>query len=174
MERIEEYIFKHRTEFDSDEPIDGHFDRFKEKLSVRRGERRKNMLIVYTATAAAAVVIIMVGLTLMWRLGGELINAKSHFTDQTLPSEINQVDQYYRYRVSQKQRVINNMLRGKMLITKREITNTLSELNKNYNNLRKEMGEFPSTEKATYALTLHYQHQLDVMDRYIAQLQNVQ
>ena len=46
------------------------------------------------------------------------MNAKSHFTDQTLPSEINQVDQYYRYRVSQKQRVINNMLRGKMLITK--------------------------------------------------------
>lgn len=174
MERIEEYILQHRTEFDRDELIDGHFDRFKEKLSVRRVELRKNMWIVYTATAAAAIVIIMVGLTLMWHLGGELMNAKSHFTDQTLPSEINQVDQYYRYRVSQKQRVINNMLRGKMLITKREITNTLSELNKNYNNLRKEMGEFPSTEKATYALTLHYQHQLEVMDKYIAQLQNVQ
>jgi hypothetical protein len=69
MNELRKYLIEHRDVFDDNEPVEGHRERFAERLNARRAERRKQAakrrLTVTFAIAASIALIVAAGI---WRL----------------------------------------------------------------------------------------------------------
>lgn len=57
MESLEKYIRKNHDSFDSKEPMEGHFNRFRQKLEARKPARKVNLFMVAAAAAIAGIIL---------------------------------------------------------------------------------------------------------------------
>jgi hypothetical protein len=171
MDKLRNYIESHRREFDNFEPSEGHFDRFKVKLMAKKPEKRINLYMV-ASVAAVAGIIVTAGLSLLLNFDKIVNLGKRDLVANNLSQEIVQIDEYYRYRVYQKQQMITDMISDEMSPMEEEISTTLAEFDKNYKNLRHDISESPRPDRAAYVLTLYYQTQLEVMEQFIIRLKD--
>ena len=57
MESLEKYIRSNIDSFSEKEPMEGHFDRFRQKLETRKPARRVNLFMVAAAAAIAGIIV---------------------------------------------------------------------------------------------------------------------
>jgi hypothetical protein len=172
MDKLRNYIESHRHEFDEFEPSEGHLDRFRAKLMAKKPARRVNLYLVASAAAVAGI-IVTASLSLLLNFDKMINLGKRDLAANNLSQEIIQIDEYYRYRVYQKQQMITDMMSDQMSPMDEEISTTLAEFEKSYKNLRQDISESPRPDRAAYVLTLYYQTQLEVMEQFITRLKDI-
>ncbi len=172
MDKLENFFSTQRGNFNTEEPSPGHFERFRDKLENQQSVRKPNLLLVASAAAIAGI-IVTASLSLLLSYSGiEMLNNNS-YSSQSLTPEMVNVDEYYKVQVSKKQEVINMLMSSSNQGQNEEIAQTLTDLNKGYDNVLTEISSSPSKARAVYVLVLHYQTKLDVMEQMINKLETV-
>jgi len=172
MDKLKKYIHLHRQEFDVHEPAEGHFDRFKAKLMAQKPVKKVNLFLVASAAAVAGI-FLTASLSLLINFNSFVNFGGTDLASNGLPSEIEQIDEYYRFRVNQKQQIITQMISDETSPMKNEISSTIADFDSNYKSLRNDISITPRQDRAAYVLTLYYQAQLEAMEQIIVRLENI-
>ncbi|MFH1159648.1 MAG: hypothetical protein V1733_01700 [bacterium] len=173
MKKLEHFIRDNQELFDSEEPLDGHFERFETRLAQLQDQRvRLRPVQLWMKIAAGLLVLVTAGLAVF-----EL--ATNDFTKRTgfeaaalgLPDDIREVISYYQQRSDQRLLEIENLAQNCPEPTgSRNTTNRdLAQLDKNLNDLVVSLKENPSDSRVQAALVQNYQARESLLDSYLLQ-----
>lgn len=172
MEKLEKYISANRGSFDSEEPLPGHLEKFRNKLNFAAPVKRTNLFLVASAAAIAGI-IVTAGISLLLTYTGlQQINGRDQVSINLSP-EVTRIDEFYKIQVSKKQEEINVLIGSSSNPWGDEIYKTLNDLGEGYTNIMNDISNSPNEDRAVYALTLHYQAKLEAMQQIIYKLKNV-
>lgn len=170
MKDLDNIIQKNRSEFDSFEPSDGHFERFEQKLK-ELNKKEKTFTIGYILKAA--VVTILVVLSGLWVYDNFEPGTNDGIALSEISPEYGEVEMYYTHLVNQKYSEINqcetlDSTQKGMLIYE------LGEMDSIYSNLKNDLKTNPNDERVINAMIQHYQLKVEVMNQILQQLQQAQ
>ncbi len=162
MSELEKYLVENRPEFDTDEPADGHFDRFKARLGNRQG--RKSPFTGFLQIAASLAIVISGGLIII-----QTNKSGDKIAVSNLPADVEEASEYYAHQVDYKY----EQIAGYTFTSRKEkevLLDELKEMDEYYQQLLEDLNANPGDERAINALITHYQMKLDVMDHILEQL----
>jgi hypothetical protein len=172
MQRIEDIIKKNREAFSDQEPPEGHFGRFSEKLAADHQHRESWMERNAIALRIAAALLLFVAIsTLIYT--DKLPGIKSMFTTRIasaqLPREFIEVMQYYNILTDKKVGQIDELASSTDEATriKQKAKTELEELDKAKNDLESEYAQNPNSERILNALMLNQQKRAKILDKII-------
>jgi len=166
MSELEKYIMNKRSEFDSDMPDPGHFERFNEKLSGRVPVRRINVRHALQMAASVAIIVASGWIIIDKSTSGDKV-ARSESPAMTIEAE-----DYYIHQVSNKYEQIE----GFAFESEHEKTILLKELKEMdiyHQKLMDDLKANPSDQRVVNAMISHYQMKLEIMDQIIRQLNQI-
>lgn len=169
MSNIEKQIKEQRLLLDSDQPREGHEDRFRQKLErlpmqvpVRRIRFR------HAIQVAASVAVILTSAIVLVRTN----KSSGEVTKQEIPAAVVEADIYYASQVDARYNEISDFeftdKEEKDLLLKE-----LKDLEIYHQLLMKDLKANPDDDRVVSALIRHYQLKLEVMDQIIRQLNQV-
>ncbi len=165
MNRLEDQIRQQRMLLDSDQPHNGHEERFRQKLG-RVPERRLNLR--YTLQIAASVAILITSGILIVRLNKS--GEKQAMNE--VPVVIQEADAYFASQVNTR----FDQIREFDFIQSEEkalLLDELKELESHHQQLIEDLKANPGDERVINALIRHYQLKLEVMDQIITHLNQI-
>ena len=170
MDIWDELLTNRRDEFE-EEPKDGHFDRFREKLSTRNS-RKKRWHFSPFLKVAAVLLIILISADLLIRL----TETKPHFNEMsTVKNDLNEASYYYTTKINRGIQDLEKMA-GEGIGSKKEIVQIkreLSEMDSLFVNLKQEYKANPNDERIINAMIEYYQTKLDIVNTIKTDLENV-
>lgn len=170
MKDLDNIIQENRSEFDSFEPSDGHFERFEQKLK-ELNKKEKTFTIGYILKAA--VVAILVILSGLWVYDNFESRTNNGIALNEISPEYGEVEMYYTHLVNQKYSEINqcetldSTQKGMLMYE-------LGEMDSIYSNLKNDLKTNPNDERVINAMIQHYQLKVEVMNQILQQLQQAQ
>jgi len=172
MESLEKYIRSNIDSFDVKEPMEGHFDRFRQKLETYRPARKVNLFMV--AAAAAVAGIILTGtLGLLFNSSSlKNINAKE-LTLSVISPELREVENYYQSQINSKYNLINTLNKDSSPEVKSEVDKAINDMNLGYYLLKKDLTSYPKQERIVNAIIQQYQVRIDMLDQILKTLEKV-
>lgn len=178
MSRIEEKIMNNRKHFNQDEPADGHFERFQDKLSqlhpANKNENKFNFSIIWKI---AASVIVIFGISLVFLIKSPESNstfAVNATHQNNLPQELIELDNYYSQQTDKKLCTINEICKTSCEETNfKEIAkDQVCELSDSRKELEKDYLENNNDERTFSAIVNNYRLLTKALDKIIETLQN--
>lgn len=170
MDIWDEILTEHRDEFEQ-EPNEGHFDRFGEKLR-QANKKKKGMHFSIFMKVAAILIIILVSTDLVIRFR----NPKTEFKEaQVIKSDLGEATFYYTRKINNGIRDLEKMA-GEGIGSKKEIVQIkreLSEMDSLFVNLQQEYNANPNDERIINAMIEYYQTKLDIVNTIKTDLENV-
>ncbi len=168
MSDLEKYITKMRDSLNSDEPDAGHTKRFSKKLKAQQRPVRTMNFRHALQIAASVAVILASGIVIVKSSKGS-----NKMAANPVAEEFQQTNSFYASQVNARYEDIaalpfNSSEEKEMLLEE------LSEMDTYYQELLKELNANPGDDRAMNALIRHYQIKLQVMDRIIEQLVQLQ
>jgi hypothetical protein len=172
MENLEKYIRSNIDSFDEKEPMDGHFDRFRQKLEIRKPTQRVNLFMV--AAAAAVAGIILTGtLGLLFNSSSlNNFNAKE-LTLSVLSPELKEVENYYQSQINSRYNQINTLSKNSSPDIKTEVSRVINDMDLGYYLLKKDLDSNPKQERIVNAMIQQYQVRIDMLDQILKTLEKV-
>jgi hypothetical protein len=171
MESLKKYIRKNRDSFEEKEPLDGHFDRFRQKLETRKPARKVNLFMVAAAAAVA-------GLILTGTLG-ILYNSSSlsgyHANElslSVLSPELKEVEDYYQSQINTKYNQIKSLKENSSPEVESEVSSAINDMDLGYYLLKKDLSSSPKQERIVSAMIQQYQTRIDMLDQILKTLQS--
>lgn len=170
MDELKKLIDDNKQMFDSAEPMAGHFDRFQSKLN--QGDKKiidlnwKSMLKV----ASVAILVILSGLYIK----DQLFKFIPDVPVAQVNEEFNETEKYYislvNQQIGQIEQMDNTLSEEQQLMLKNEMTN----MDNMYKKLQNDLKAMPNDPRIMQAMLQHYQMKLEVLNRIINNLNNVQ
>jgi hypothetical protein len=172
MKTIEDIIRDNANLFDSNEPPEGHFERFSKKLAAKsQGGKIKKSIVPYLLKAAA--VTLLVTLSSLWTWEHFLRPSSSRMTLGDVSPQYREVENYYIYRVN----LLENKIRSADIASDAEhagmLESEIKSMDSVYVQLQKELKTNPDDERIISAMIEHYQTKLEVMTYIVNQLQSL-
>jgi len=172
MEDWRNNIEQNRDLFDSQEPMEGHMERFAEKLASRHAAKSRFSFGYILKAAAVTLLIVISGLWVYEHRPFQSKSVKIHTLGDLSP-EYKEVEQYYQTTVNFKYNQIRQFdfqdsTQKQMLIQELEAMDSI------YDELRHDLQMNPGDKRIINAMIQHYQTKVTVMNHIINQLQNVQ
>ncbi len=167
---LENTIREQRDDFD-EEPLDGHFDRFKEKLEKASARNRKQPLKYYLQIAAVVLIMLLAGNQIRMYLDQK----ESPATLSSVSPEYSEVEFYYTSAISQGLSECKNLSsEGLLSGTDQEaITKEMKEFDQTYARLQKELEASPGDKRVINAMLEVYQAKLNIITMIINKLESV-
>ena len=173
MDNLEKILKERREDF-LEEPAEGHFERFQDRLD-QTGKKQKNLLVSRFSRVAAVAIILLLSanLVLYWF---HPTADKSQAVSQTeeVPGEFNEAQIYYTARIndgiSQLHKMANQGVESSKEV--KEIQKELTEMDILYRNLQKELKVNPGDERILNAMIEHYQTKLAIINTILTDLKN--
>ena len=179
MKDIEQTIRKRLGEFNQDEPVEGHFDRFENRLDQFHSMHNENWFerndLVLRIAASALVFLVIGGLLFT----GTFSNLKFFVSDKImaadLPVELKEVMQYYNVIVDTQVSQIDDIAVSEVEAERvKEMTLAeLKYLEENQDELEKEFQKNPGNERIMHALVVNQQKKTELLDRIIEVLSQI-
>jgi len=171
MEELRKYIQQNRNVFDTEEPSDGHMERFAQKLGQTHTNRSRFSFGYLLKVAAITLLIVLSGLWVYEHTPYSESTVKLTSLSDISP-EYQEVEQYYVRTVNNKYNEIRQFdfqdkTQQQMLL------NELEAMDSIYDELRQDLQGNPGDERVINAMIQHYQTKVKVMNQIINQLQNV-
>ena len=170
MDIWDELITEHRDEFEQ-EPNEGHFDRFGEKLRKSKIKRRGLNFSTFMKVAAI-LIIILVSADLVIRFR----NPKTEFKEaHVIKSDLGEATFFYTRKINNGIRDLEKMA-GEGIGSRKEIVQIkreLSEMDSLFVNLQNEYKANPNDERIINAMIEYYQTKLDIVNTIKTDLENV-
>lgn len=189
MDELKQFIEQNRNLFDTSEPMDGHFDRFLQKLEAdqRRTISRSQMLKI----AAVAVVAVIIGAVVAGTgvhqsvkliesgmanaensTPMELVERTTRYVKAKVEPEYSETQKYYITLVDSRLDEIrtDNTVDEKQ---KAELLKAMSEMDELFVNLQKELKANPDNAVLIDAMINHYQTKIEVLNKIISNLNSI-
>ncbi|GET25481.1 hypothetical protein [Prolixibacter sp. NT017] len=175
MDNLEKIIKDRRDDF-LEEPAEGHFERFQNRLAQAEGKTKRKKLFVSRFSRVAAVAIILLlsaNLVMYWFHPAQDQSQAVNQTEE-VPGEFNEAQLYYTARIndgiSQLQKMANQGVESPKEV--KEIQKELTEMDSLYRNLQKELKVNPGDERILNAMIEHYQTKLAIINTILNDLKN--
>jgi hypothetical protein len=151
--------------FDTDDPPEGHLNRFYEKLEASAG-RRKTRILSMIFKIAAVVIIGLFLSTLLYYKGFSLYH--SAIVKDTCPNtELCEAEDFYSKQAETYYRRIEKMPFTNDPQTHREILKELREMDSQVAGMKEDLKQNPNDERVIYTIINYYQEKIDLMDMII-------
>lgn len=164
MSDLEKYIIENRDQFDTEEPNQGHFDRFSERLKQENKPVRRLKFRHVMQIAASVAIILTSGIVIVKSNKG-----KSKQASVDIPEQYQETQYYYaqqvNYRYDQIEAFEFSEEEEKEMLLKE-----LKEMDEYYHQLLLDLNANPGDDRVISALIKHYQMKMTVMDQIIEQL----
>jgi len=166
MNDIEKIIYRHRADFDSEEPRDGHFDQFRKKIQSNQSHKTswqwKNLMKV----AAIFAFVLISGLTTY-----QIQKIKNdHFSLGQLSPEYQEVEQYFTSSINHQLNIIKELSTTVGGHVQEGLKEELANMDHLYKQLEKELKSNPKDERIIQAMIEHFQAKNNMLNRIVEQL----
>lgn len=159
-------IFKKlENQFDIEEPIIGHFNRFEAKLNQSKQSNKKFKLFSYVAVAASIVLLFGI-----W-LGASFSNTGMELA--SISSEMEETQSYFLATIENE---LSSIESERNSDTEQLINDALVQLKKletQYNTLTLELKESTEDKRIIYAMISNFQHRIDILQNLLQQIDTV-
>ena len=171
MSSIDDFIRENKGMFDANEPDQGHFMRFEERL--RKAARRRRLTVMYRVSAVAAVglLLIMSGLWIRLQLN-ETQPGQMRLSD--VNHEMAEVEFYFTSQISSLTGELNEINLETEPRYQAQLLDEISQMDSVYQNLQKELATHPGDERIIQSMISYYQTKLRVIQHLIGQLRQIQ
>lgn len=167
MSDLEKYIMDHREAMDTEEPATGHVHRFSKKLK-ESGGRKLRINFRHALQIAASIALIIASGIVIVRSG----KGGSKVAENPVTDEFHETTVFYARQVDQRYEDISGYTIGTQE-ERKILMEELSEMDTYYRDLLDELDANPGDERVMNALIRHYQLKLEVLDRIVAQLEQI-
>jgi archaellum component FlaC len=171
MDKLEK-LFKEQREAFDEEPEEGHFQRFEQKLDLYHSRKKATLRSWPFLKIASLVIIVLLSANLFVHLLPWKAEKK---TEKFANNEMNETAFFYNTRISsglsQLQRMANQGIGSdqELLQVKKE----LNEMDLLYQDLQKEYSKNPNDERIVNAMIEYYQTKLNIINTIKSDLENV-
>jgi hypothetical protein len=169
MKLLDDYITENLNQFDKEEPLQGHFDRFDAKLSLL--EKKKSSAGITILRIAAAVIL---GLVISYAAIREYNfldwNAKNFVSATTYP-ELNEAEKYYSSQLIVYYSKIQDLRFNNDQTEKKQVMKELSEMDQQVQAMKRDLRQNPDDERIVNAIINFYQVKIELMDMIITRTQ---
>lgn len=164
MSDLEKYMIENREEFNSEEPGEGHFDRFSKRLKEAKRPVRKVRFRHVLQIAASMAILLSSGIVIVKSSKG-----KTKMAVVEVPGQYQETQNYYIHQVNSRYSEIET-LNFSEDEEKEMLLEELREMDVYYQELLSDLNANPGDERVISALIRHYQMKMYVMDQIIEQL----
>jgi len=172
MKNIDEIIRNNRDLFESNDPMEGHLDRFSWKLEKRlHSQATKRSIVPYLLKAA--VVTILVTLSSLWTWDHFIRAERGRMTLGQVSPQYKEVENYYVHQVNLIESELINVDLKDNPEQKQMLVSEMKSMDSVYVQLQKELKTNPTDERIINAMIEHYQTKLEVMTYIVNQLKAV-
>jgi hypothetical protein len=167
MTDLENYIYTELEQFNTEEPPDGHYERFKEKLAFKNSKRVR---LTFLKIAA----IVLIGFIISYAAFREFdiinYNMENLYIVNT-NVELYEAEQFYNDQLALNYKKLQQLGFNNDMVEKNQILNELSEMDHQVQTLKNDLKLNPDDERVVHAIIYFYQVKLELMDVIISRLQ---
>ena len=170
MDELDKILTNNRSDFD-EEPKNGHFERFEERLRLSDSKRKKLHFTPFLKVAAVLVIILLSANLYVY-----LRNPKTKPQEvATVKNDLGEASFYYTSRINKGIRDLEAMSKEGIGSKKEivQIKHELSEMDSLFVNLQQEYKANPNDERIINAMIEYYQTKLDIVNTIKTDLENV-
>lgn len=169
MKRLDNIIRDNSELFDSEEPDEGHFERFEKKLNTKNKTRRLKTYKKLLNIAAVIVLVITTGIIAYFQTNPVNKMKTSGIALGEVSEEYREVEIYLKSNVDEK---IENLkkIQCRSEEETKEVIRELDDIDNTYKELQKELLKNDRDERIINAMINCYQVKVEVLDQLIKQL----
>lgn len=170
MKPLDDYIRNNMERFNEEEPSNGHFERFEEKLD--RLERRRISRPWMAILRIAALVIL--GLVISYAAFREfriIEQSRENLYSGAIVTELNEAEKFYTTQLNISYNTIQNLRFNNDKDEKKQVLEELSEMDMQVQVMKEDLKQNPDDERIVHAIINFYQVKMEMMDMIIARTQ---
>jgi hypothetical protein len=179
-DNIEDLILNNLKELNDQEPLEGHFERFHEKLN-RQNTKKKTISINLVWKVAAIVVFVFMAVNQAYiyfspdKQNEELAANNTGFSLASVSPEYKEVEFYYTNAINVGMNQWNQLEAGGYIseTEKQMMNNELVEFEERFKNLQTDLAANPNDERVINAMLEYYQSKLEIINMIVNKLQEV-
>lgn len=155
MNELKKYLKENRDIFDTEEPLDGHFERFEERLNSSVTKRKRRIWLVTTFSAAVSILLVVAA-------GIWLLKPAETNPEQTV-SEFVETEAFYREQMNEKIAAILCKLDKADDETRTQLEKDLQEIIDDSKSFVEEIKEYGNEELSIYYMMEYYNDNLQTL-----------
>ena len=164
MKPIDNFFRDNFEFFNTDEPPEGHFNRFYSKLEASGNSGKTRFIITLFRVAA----ILVIGLFLAAMLYKSLTIYHSAIPEDNCPNrELCEAEDFYSKQVEKYYNRIEKMSFNNDIQTREEILKELREMDVQVAGMKEDLRQNPNDERVIHSIINFYQEKIDLMDMII-------
>lgn len=174
MSNLDKLIKENRDEFDSIEPLHGHFERFRERLGYYEQEEKSSPSRFGFLKIAAVILVIITGSVVVFDQATRSI--RDRFSSEKpvtqLTSEMTEAVEYYDARAMAQMKEVNKLASDPVQanLINEEALKEMQSLDENTLELQKFLAENPNCERLQAAIIQNQQMKEGVMNNIVNQI----
>jgi hypothetical protein len=165
MKPIDDIIRHYKAGFDTEEPPEGHFDRFKQRLDTGNGSGRLRTLPLVFKIAA----VVLFGLffsALLYK--GIAFYTAASLEDNCVNKELCEAENYYSKQVEKYYNRIEKLPFSNDPQSRVEIMKELRDMDVQIEGMKEDLKQNPNDERVIHSIINFYQEKIDLMDMIIS------
>lgn len=170
MDELKKLIEENREMFDSAVPSTGHMDRFYQKLNE---EPQKVIGFTWSSMLKVAAIAILVVLSGLY-VKDQLFELVPEPPVAKINPEFNETQQYYMQQVSLRLNEIDQLNKALTPDQREMLTEEMTNMDTMYKKLQHDLKAMPNDPRIMQAMLHHYQMKMEILNRIITDLNNVQ
>jgi hypothetical protein len=165
MKPIDDFFRNYRELFDTDNPPEGHLNRFYDKLETSAGPGKTQTLSMILKIAAIVVFGLFLSALLYYK--GFFLYYSALVKDSCLNTELCEAEDYYSKQAETYYRRIEKMPFTNDPQSRKEILKELREMDAQVVGMKEDLKQNPNDERIIYTIINYYQEKIDMMDMII-------
>jgi hypothetical protein len=167
MKSLDDHISKNLERFDTEEPLNGHYDRFEEKLAQFYKNRSRRIGTIGLRVAAAILLGFVISYAAIREFRFLNRNSENIISAIAYP-ELNEAEQFYTSQLSIYDTKIQDLRFNNDQIEKKQIIDELSDMDQQVQVMKQDLRQNPDDERIVHAIINFYQVKIELMDMIIA------
>ena len=168
---LEKLVHENRDQFDSMEPLDGHFERFSERLGLAEETRETVPSRFSMLKVAAVILVIITGSVVVFDLATRSIRERfsSPSTTKQIQAEFNEAVQYYDTRATAQLKEVHKLASSpeQAVIINEDAVRAMSRLDEDTRELQKSLAENPNNERLQAAIIQNQQMKEGIVNNFV-------
>jgi predicted ribosome quality control (RQC) complex YloA/Tae2 family protein len=164
MKSLNDFIRDNAQRFHTEEPPDGHFERFNARLGTMPYEGKTRYLTAFSRIAA----VLIIGLFLAATVYLGLSYYRTSSSDDSCPNkELCEAEDYYSRQIDKYYQRIEKLPFSNDPQTRDEILKELREMDNQVARMKEDLKQNPNDERVVHSIINFYQNKIDLMDMII-------
>ena len=167
MEDLEKYILDNNALF-NEEPPEGHFKRFEQKLQVQKSIKRRSFVHSTMRVAAVALLMIMSGLYVNDRFFSETMESVPNVHQDFMEAQF-----YYKTQISHGINTLKSIDGGLSVEQRQQLVEEMSEADAYFEELQEDLKAAPDDPRVIDAMLNHYKTKAMIINNIVNDLEKI-